>query len=128
MFCWNTRWLTWHLACHTNRIHQPNIWIVSKHIVIAVLSINQFKLVELHIFCSLLYGCFLFQYLFLQGLNQLGIFWPAWSILIHLLKIVEFIVEFSVFLVKQVTCLCKFLLESIHLLTLLLYQVIHLLT
>ena len=46
-------------------IHETYIGVVTKHVIIALFTVNEFEFVELHILSCLLYRSFHLQYLFL---------------------------------------------------------------
>ena len=106
-------------------VHKTNVRIVSEHVVVTVLSVDQLELVELHVFCCLLKVGLLGKDLILELLNELSVLRSGWSVLVHFLKLDKFGVQIAILLVHERACVAEFTLECLDLLNLLLDQLVH---
>ena len=102
------------LGGRLHRIDQAYIRVVPKHIVIAVLAVDQLELVELHVLGCLLEVSLLLQYFVLQLLDQFSVLGSRRSPVVHLLQLSELLVQVTVLLVHEGARIAKFALQSLN--------------
>jgi hypothetical protein len=78
-------WLAFRGLFHIRkRVQHADIGIVTKYLVVIVFSVDQLKLIKLHVLKSLLQGFLLLPDLLLQVPDEFQILITAWSCVVHL--------------------------------------------
>ena len=121
------RWQLANFSRCLHRINQADVRIVAKHIVERVLTINQLKLVELHVLCCLLKIGLLRQNLVLQLLDKLSVLGPTRPAIVHTLQLDELLIKVPILLVHQTACISELSLQCLYLSHLLIDEFVHLL-
>lgn len=111
-------------------LHRPrhaNSGVVSEHLVVALLSIYQLQLVELHVIFLLLdEGIFLFN-LFVEIAQHLQVLGARGTTVVQLLQLKELLIESAVLLLHQVAGLTELVLHFFDVSGLLVDHALHLL-